>query len=39
LIGNALKIEGSDVIALQGDITGKAQSISLTEVQDTSAAE
>ncbi|WP_343239069.1 hemagglutinin repeat-containing protein, partial [Stenotrophomonas sp.] len=37
--GNALKIEGSDVIALQGDITAKAKSISITEVQDTSTVE
>ncbi|MEN5209186.1 hemagglutinin repeat-containing protein [Stenotrophomonas terrae] len=39
LAGNALKIEGSDVIALQGDITGKAKSISITEVHDTTTAE
>ncbi len=39
LAGNALKIEGSDVIALQGDVTGKAKSISIAEVYDTTTAE
>nr|WP_243735411.1 hemagglutinin repeat-containing protein [Xanthomonas oryzae] len=34
--GNTLAITGSDVMALQGDITAKAKDIAITEVHDTS---
>ncbi|OLK26448.1 hemagglutinin repeat-containing protein, partial [Xanthomonas oryzae] len=34
--GNTLAITGSDVLALQGDITAKAKDIAITEVHDTS---
>ncbi|MCL7714454.1 hemagglutinin repeat-containing protein [Stenotrophomonas mori] len=36
--GNALSIAGSDVVALEGNITAKAKSIAITEVHDTSTA-
>ncbi len=37
--GNTLAITGSDVMALQGDITAKAKDIAITEVHDTSSSE
>ncbi|WP_426802461.1 hemagglutinin repeat-containing protein [Xanthomonas campestris] len=37
--GNKLAITGSDVMALQGDITAKAKDIAITEVNDTSSSE
>ncbi|MCL1570823.1 hemagglutinin repeat-containing protein [Xanthomonas nasturtii] len=37
--GNKLAITGSDVMALQGDITAKAKDIAITEVHDTSSSE
>nr|WP_228739187.1 hemagglutinin repeat-containing protein [Xanthomonas euvesicatoria] len=37
--GNKLAISGSDVMALQGDLTAKAKDIAITEVHDTSSSE
>ncbi|WP_249027553.1 hemagglutinin repeat-containing protein, partial [Xanthomonas theicola] len=37
--GNTLAITGSDVLALQGDLTAKAKDIAITEVHDTSSTD